>query len=115
VLGLGLVAYQLYGLHYLFVPWYSPILASLGALLALLAVTQRTTILRSLVLVLLVAFAGFQWYFLGVFLKLPEYAGPTPGQQMPAFQSAFVDGTSFTDATLRDGKRRALVFFRGRW
>jgi hypothetical protein len=49
-------------------------------------------------------------------MKLPAYEGPArPGQEFPAFASTYPDGRSFTEADLRDGSRRAMVFFRGRW
>jgi hypothetical protein len=49
-------------------------------------------------------------------MKLPAYEGPArPGQEFPAFASTYPDSRSFTEADLRDGSRRAMVFFRGRW
>jgi hypothetical protein len=97
-------------------PWYSPVLATLGALLILLAVLRRRTIPRLLALVLVAAFAGLQWYFMAVLVKLPEYAGPArAGQPIPAFQTTLADGRPFTEENLRDGSRHVLVFFRGRW
>jgi hypothetical protein len=100
----------------LFVPWYSPILGTLGAVLLLIAVTHRRTLLRLTAFVVVAAVAVLQWYFLGVMMKLPEYDGPArPGDELPSFNSTFADGRPFTPAILRDGTRRAIVFFRGRW
>ena len=62
------------------------------------------------------AFAGFQWYFLASLVKLPDYDGPVrAGRQLPAFSTTLADGRPFTDADFRDGSRRVMVFFRGRW
>jgi hypothetical protein len=111
-----LLVFAQIGMKHLFVPWYSPILATLGAALLLLAVTRRRSTLRLILLVLVAAFAGLQWYFLGVLMKLPDYEGPArPGDELPSFASKYADGQPFTHADLRDGSRRAMVFFRGRW
>jgi hypothetical protein len=115
LLGLALVFVQ-FGLKHLFVPWYSPVLATIGAVLLLLSVARRRSIPRVVVLVLVTAFAGIQWYFLASMMKLPDYAGPAQvGKQLPPFRATFADGRPFTDTDLRDGSRRVLVFFRGRW
>jgi hypothetical protein len=116
LLGLALVFVQMFGLKYLFVPWYSPILATLGAVLLLLAVVRRRSITRVIVLVLVAAFAGLQWYGLVSMVKLPDYVGPAqPGKQLPPFQAVFADGRPFTEEDLADGSRRVMTFFRGRW
>jgi len=115
LLGLGLFVAQL-NLKRLAVPWYSPALATVGVCLLLVAVARRRSIPRVVALVVVTALAGYQWYFLAVLMKLPDYEGPAQaGQQLPAFRSALADGRPFTEADLRDGSRRALVFFRGRW
>ncbi len=115
LLGPALLFVQ-FGLKRLFVPWYSPALATIGAMLLLLAVARRRGIARIVALVLVAVFAGFQWYFLASMMKLPNYAGPAQaGKQLPPFRAALADGRPFTEADLRDGSRRALVFFRGRW
>ncbi|HEY7331058.1 MAG TPA: hypothetical protein VH592_25705 [Gemmataceae bacterium] len=116
LLGVALVFVQMFGLKYLIVPWYSPILATLGAVLLLLSVVGRCSITRIVVLVLVAAFAGLQWYALGPMAKLPNYVGPAqPGKQLPSFQVVLADGRSFTEADLADGSRRVMTFFRGRW
>jgi hypothetical protein len=115
LIGLPLIFLQ-FELKSLFVPWYSPVLATLGAALIFLAITRRTTILRVAALVLVGAFAGLQWYFLASLMKLPDYTGPAQkGKQHPAFTATFADGSPFTEADLHDGSRRVMVFFRGRW
>lgn len=115
LLGLILVFVQ-FGLKYLFVPWYSPVLATLGAVLLFFSVTGRRSLPRLVALVLVAAFAGLQWYFLTSMVKLPDYAGPAqPGKQLPSFRASFADGSSFTQADLSDGSRRVMTFFRGRW
>ena len=115
LLGVALVIAQFTLLKYLDMPWYSPALASLGALLLLVAVASRPTILRVIVLLLVAAFAGMQWYLMVWKMKLPAYEGPRAGQQMPSFTAALADGTPITDADFRDGSRHVMTFFRGRW
>ena len=110
------VALAQFWLKHLAVPWYSPILATLGAFLLLVAASRRRSIPRVIALVLVAAFAGLQWYFLAVLMKLPDYEGPArAGQPFPVFHSTFADGRPFTEADLRDGSRHVLVVFRGRW
>ncbi len=115
LLGLALVVVQ-FGLKLVFVPWYSPILATVGAVFLLLSVASRRSAARVAALVLVTAFAGLQWYFLVSMIKLPDYKGPAqPGRGLPPFQAMFANGRSFTDADLADGSRRVMTFFRGRW
>src|SRR5262245_21180330 len=84
-------------LRYLVVPWYSPVLATFGAVLLLVAVFVRRSIPRLIALVLVAAFAGLQWYFLAVLMKLPEYTGPArEGRPIPALHTTLADGRSFT-------------------
>ncbi len=105
-----------FSLRQLAVPWYSPVLATCGAVLLLVSLTRQRSVARVMTLVLVAGFAGFQWFVLGYALKLPDYAGPARvGQPFPAFASTLADGSPFTDADLRDGSRRVLTFFRGRW
>jgi hypothetical protein len=115
LLGLGLAAAQ-FGLKHLAVPWYSPVLATLGVALLVVAVAHRRSIPRVIGLVLVAAFAGLEWYFLVSLMKLPAYEGPAQaGKPFPAFTATLADGRPFTDADLRDGSRRVMAFFRGRW
>jgi hypothetical protein len=115
LLGLALTAVQ-FSLKHLAVPWYSPVLATVGAFLLLVSLARRRSISRVIALVLVAALAGYQWYALVWLMKLPDYQGPArAGQQLPAFSAALADGRPFTEADLRDGSRRVMVFFRGRW
>jgi hypothetical protein len=115
LLGLILVVVQ-FSLKYLFVPWYSPALATLGAVMLFVSFARRRSIPRAIGLVLIAAFAGFQWYFLVSLMKLPAYEGPAQaGKPFPPFRAALADGRPVTDADLRDGSRRVMVFFRGHW
>ena len=82
-------------------------MTTIGTVLLLLSVARRRSIPRVVVLVLLTAFAGFQWYFLMSMMKLPDYAGSVQaGKQQSTFRATFVDGRPFTEADLRDGSRR---------
>jgi hypothetical protein len=115
LLGLALLAVHI-SQKWLFMPWYTPALATLGALFVLVAVARRRSIVRVAALLLLAAFAGLQWFFFASLMRLPAYEGPArPGQPFPAFHSSFADSRPFVNADLQDGTRRALVFFRGRW
>ena len=115
LLGPVLFGVQL-GMKHTFVPWYSPALATLGALLLLASLALRPSLFRAVALVLFAAFAGVQWFFVGSSIKLPAYEGPAQaGRPFPAFRTTLADGQPFTEADLRDGSRHAMVFFRGRW
>jgi hypothetical protein len=115
VLGIVLCAIQ-FGLKMLFVPWYAPALATIGALLLLAAVLKRLSVTRIVVLVLVTALAGLEWYFLGSLAKIPEYTGPArAGRPIPAFRTVLADGRAFTEQDLQTGRASVLVFFRGRW
>lgn len=97
------------------VPWYAPVLATLGAALVFVSLQKRRTVPRALGLALLAALAGMEWYFLLAFTKLPQYAGPQAGEKLPSFQAALVTGEPFTNADLASGASTVLVFFRGHW
>jgi hypothetical protein len=112
VLGLALF-FGLFSLKILFTPWYAPALATLGVVLLIISVARRRTIARIIGLVLITVLAGFEWFV--VLQRLPDYKGPAVGDPMPAFTAMQAKGGTFTDADLRDGSRRAMVFFRGRW
>ena len=115
LLGIALVVVQI-SLKYLFVPWYTPALATIGVCLLLLSLARRRTVLRVIALLMVVALAGVEWFVLVSGSKLPDYAGPArAGQQLPAFSTTLADGRPFTDADFRDGSRSVMVFFRGRW
>lgn len=115
LLGLALPIGQM-AMKILGVPWYSPALASVAAILLLIAVLRRRNVGRIVAFCLVSAFAGFQWYFLASMMRLPEYDGPAQvGKSLPPFSAVFADGKPFTEKSLADGTKRALIFFRGRW
>jgi hypothetical protein len=115
VLAIGLTVLQ-YALRLLIMPWHLPILTTLGALLVVLALARRGSVTRVLVLLLVVALAGFEWWFVALASKLPSYQGPArAGEPAPAFQTTLADGSSFTEQDLRDGQPTVMTFFRGRW
>lgn len=105
-----------YSLKQLMVPWYAPILGTAGAGLLLLSCLRRPTVVRFAGLGLVAVGCAFEWYFLVALTRLPHYAGPAQvGSPVPAFTALRADGSSFTDADLRQAPPTALVFFRGRW
>jgi hypothetical protein len=97
------------------VPWYAPVLATLGILLVFVAVWRRPNAWRISALVLFGFVAGFQWVsILGS--KVPAYNGPAmSGASMPAFASQLADGSRFDQESLKDKQDTVMVFFRGRW
>lgn len=116
LLAIGAVFVQFGVLKWMKTPWHVPILLTLGALSLALAVARRRSVVRIVLLVLVVALAGFQWYFLMSLSRLPSYDGPArAGQPIPTFKTKYADGRSFTEKDLQDGKRSIMVFFRGRW
>jgi len=97
-------------------PWYAPALATVGAVLVAASVRSGPSAGRSLVLLLMLAVAGFEWWFLLGYARLPAYEGPVrAGQEFPEFHTARADGSPFTRADLVGDRATALVFFRGRW
>jgi hypothetical protein len=100
----------------LVMPWYLPVLFSVGLLLMFVSFLQRRGVLRGIALVLFALLCGFQWYLALVATKTPLYTGPAiPGGKLPAFAAALADGTSFTSADVEKGTPTVLLFFRGRW
>jgi hypothetical protein len=105
-----------YALKQLIVPWYMPILATVGAGLVLISCRQRPTVVRIASLGLVGLACAFEWYFLIALTRLPQYTGPAHvDSRVPAFTAMRADGSSFTDADLKQDPSTALVFFRGRW
>jgi hypothetical protein len=116
LLAIALVAVQYGVLRWLTTPWHTPILLTLGAVFLVLAVARRRTVVRIAVLVLVIALAGFEWFFLTSMSRLPSYEGPArAGQPMPAFQTKLADGRTFTEKELQGDQGSVMVFFRGRW
>jgi hypothetical protein len=96
------------------VPWYVPILGTVGVLLLLVSLVQRRTGWRIAGLLLIGLLAAFEW-FLIISLKLPAYTGPVAaGATFPAFTTTRADGSAFDQDNLKE-QDTVLVFFRGRW
>src|SRR6516165_5784766 len=74
---LGLAGYIVqFSVKQLVVPWYAPILATVGVLLVLVACLRRPTVVRFLGLAVLTLLCAGEWYFLVSLSRLPEYTGP---------------------------------------
>jgi hypothetical protein len=115
VLGPAIYAGQFYSNH-LQMPWYVPILASVGVLFLIASLRQKTTLLRGAGLVALGIVCALQWYIALVATKTPAYTGPARvGAKVPAFAAALPGGQAFTNHDLENGIPTVLVFFRGRW
>lgn len=108
---------QVFGLKQAPDPWYVPIMGTLGALAALLALVLRPTLWRVLAVLLLGLLAGAEWWFVGVLSRVPAYAGPVEkAQPFPAFQAVRADdGKPFTHDSLKGDRDTVLLFFRGWW
>ena len=97
-------------------PWYVPLLGTLGLILMLASVLRRRGWVRILLLGGFSVVCGFQWYFLTVKSKVLIYAGPVQvGEKLPVFSTKRADGTAFGNAFLENGQTSVLVFFRGCW
>jgi hypothetical protein len=114
--GIAIFAAIFSQLHILQTPWYMPILATAGAMLAVMALARQQTIARWIGTSCLVALAGFQWFAFLFMLATPAYAGPAMvGQAFPQFATKKYDGSAFTHENLKSDKNAILLFFRGRW
>jgi hypothetical protein len=114
-LGPALYVVQI-SLGHLWMPWYLPLLASVGVVLMLMSAWRRRGVLRIAGLMVFVLLCGVEWYLVLVATKTPLYTGPAqPGRKAPAFAATLADGTPFTNLDLEKGIPTALVFFRGRW
>src|SRR6267142_1977688 len=96
----------------LVVPWYLPLLGTLGCLLVLASLGH----VKSLGRILLVGVLGFlafgEWFFLLSVSKLPSYSGPVAvGKPFPAFATTWADGKPFTEASLPGDLNTIMVFF----
>jgi hypothetical protein len=115
LIGPAIYFFQFRSAH-LVVPWYLPILASLGVGCIILSVMRRRSVLRIVGLVLLTALCGLEWYFLVVVAKNPDYQGPAQvGRPLPTFVTTRADGKPFSNKDLETGTSTALVFYRGHW
>jgi hypothetical protein len=102
-------------LEYLIMPWYVPILASVGVLLMALSVWQRGGLWRNVGTVFFLLLCAGEWFML-LATTAPQYTGPAQtGRKVPAFATTLADGSSFTDRDLQNGTPALLLFFRGRW
>jgi hypothetical protein len=112
----GPVAYAIQmNMHRLSMPWYIPILSTIGVLLMLLSVVQRRGIVRIVFLVLFMLFCGFEWMSL-LATSTPKYVGPAQtGHKLPEFSASLANGARFTNKDLENGTPSALLFFRGHW
>jgi hypothetical protein len=115
VLGPIIYAFQ-FSAGVLTVPWYVPILGTVGVLLMLASIVRRPGVVRIALFVLFLLVCGFEWFFILFGANTPPYRGPAQaGRQLPAFTTTLWDGSSFSDKNLAEGKSTVLVFFRGRW
>jgi hypothetical protein len=114
VLGLAFYFVDFFALKHLIVPWYVPILSTLGVILMLVWFLRRPGIVRSLSLILVLLVAGMEWAFIGWLSRNAAYAGPDVGQSLPEFHVSRSDGTAFSDGDLK-GQATVLVFNRGHW
>jgi hypothetical protein len=114
---LGLAIYIIqFRMGQLFVPWYLPVLATVGVALMAASAARRRGIARIVAFALFVLVCGFEWFFMLVVAKSPVYRGPaTPGQTVPSFAATLADGRPFTSEELGGGDSTVLIFFRGRW
>src|SRR5207237_7786895 len=98
------------------VPWYAPVLATVGSVLLLVAVAKRPTVWRIAGLVFGLLLAAGQWSFLLSLSKLPTYTGPVvEGASLPAFTTILADGSTFDQDLLRGEHNTVLLCFRGLW
>ncbi len=115
VLGVASAIAQ-YALKQLIVPWYAPVLATVGVGFLLVSCRQRPTVVRFAGLGLVAVACAFEWYVLLVATRMPPYTGPAQvGYPVPTFAALRADGSPFTDADLKHGPPTALVFYRGRF
>lgn len=112
VIGPVLYTIQLVARH-LTVPWYAPILATVGVGLSIYALVQARSVWRFIGLGLCGLLAAFQWLLAS---GLPAYTGPaTVGHTLPEFSATLADGSRFDPNDLVGEQNTAMVFFRGRW
>jgi hypothetical protein len=114
---IGVVAYMVQMIAgRLTTPWYAPALATLGALLILVSLLRRFTVLRILALLPIGALAAFEWWLILLGSAQPAYSGPVAqGKPFPEFTAARADGTTFTQEQLKGEQDTVMVFFRGHW
>jgi hypothetical protein len=113
---LGVIAYAgQISLGRLTVPWYVPVLASLGVVLVGSSLWRRPSLWRVLALIAVAVVAAGEWGLLFAF-RLPRYTGPIVAEgAFPEFETSSADGTKFSRSELVGSRNNVLVFFRGRW
>ncbi len=113
---LGIIAYAVQiSLGRLTVPWYVPVLASLGVGFVVISLWTRPTLWRVLALIAVAVVAAGEWGLLFAF-RLPRYTGPIVAEgAFPGFETSRADGTVFSRSDLVGARNNVLVFFRGRW
>lgn len=109
------VCIQFLVLKQAFTPWYAAGLATLGVALLAIALFRRMSLPRGLLLAVFAGLAALEWYILLVVSLSPAYAGPTRGEQLPAFAATLSDGSPFTEQDLRENGPSILLFYRGHW
>ena len=111
-IGFGLYLLQVTAAKQLWMPWYAPILATLGTLLILLSLGRRFGIGRLIALLLVGAIAAGQWWFILVYARLPHETGMVvKDQPFPAFTATRAsDGSDFTQDSLKGKQNTVLVF-----
>src|SRR5437870_1750326 len=83
VVGPALYIVQFNLKHLGFMPWYVPLLATLGVAVMVLSVAQRRGILRTVGLALFTLLCAAEWLVLLVVAKTPVYTGPVrPGEKL---------------------------------
>lgn len=103
-------------LRQVWMPWYLPVLATVGVLLMIVSVRRRPGIVRGVGLALFALLCVLEWHFFVEGSKNPPYTGPaTPGRRIPEFAASLADGSAWTHENLSAGTPSVLVFFRGRW
>ncbi len=113
-LGIAMCVAQ-FTLGQLFVPWYMPILACVGAISIAVSLKRKRSAVRIAAMVAVVLLGSLQMLALNA-MRLPRYEGPIEvGKPFPAFVAKRADGSTLTQADLAGASATAIVFFRGRW
>jgi hypothetical protein len=100
----------------LWVPWYIPILGTLGLALLVRGWLLRRTIVGGCVVSCGVAWVALEWFVLAFGTATPDYVGPMEvGAPVPLFSVRSAAGDVFTQRDLAGPSWSMLVFFRGRW
>lgn len=116
LVAIGLCIAQYAAMRSTITPWYLPAMTTVAALVMLVAVRRRHSIVAVLGFLVIAALAAFEWFFLAGLSRLPAYHGPVAvGSPMPVFETQLADGRPFTERDLGKGQASIVTFFRGRW